>query len=125
MSDADMIDHSTMNVVDTASYLLRNTRYTFMVVADTFYIEKNPYAQNITIEFWKQPTSGGPLEKVNFGTACLPAFDTRFPVLSDKDEGTPLEGVLTYSLKTNAIRQDLLFNFFMLKIRIQDRGLHP
>ena len=96
-----------------------------MVVADTFYIEQNPNFKNIVVEFWKQPTTGGGLEQVHFGPPCLPAFDTRFPVLSDKDEGTPLEGVLTYNLKTNAIRQELQFNFFMMKIRIQDRGLHP
>jgi hypothetical protein len=129
MADADLIDHSTMEVVDTATYSFyidgKPQPITFMVVTDTFYIEKNPNYKNIIIEFWKQPTTGGALELVQFGAPCAPAFDTRFPVLSHKDEGTPLEGVLTYSLKTNAIRDELMFNFFMLKIRIQDRTLNP
>jgi hypothetical protein len=116
-----IIDKSTVNVIDSVTKTSYPKVY---VVVDTFYVEQNPYRNNITVEFWEQPTNGGDLVPVNFGNACLPAFDGRFPVLSYKDEGTPLEGVLTYSLKSNEIRNRLTFNFFKLKIKIQDRALH-
>jgi hypothetical protein len=95
---------------------------------DTFYFELNPDHYNIEVDFLvKNPdgtfTEFDWTEEFNYPN-CGTSFDGRFPILYKEEPGTPLEGILRYSM--GSIGFKALFSVKTLKLRVQikDRALN-
>lgn len=96
---------------------------------DTVYYRPNEHHNNIFIEFqvkngndWVAYDEGGLL---NYPECRALAFNSRIPILMRGEPGSPLEGRISYSIKTFADYK-ILFgsNLLRLKISIEDRALH-
>lgn len=121
VGNPNLIDNS-YNITDTL------TQYEPDVyeIQEFFYIEKNPDAVNITVDFFYRDTNGDevPFDWVTEANppSCGGSYDGRYPILF-KQEG-PLEGVLRYYMNGNGFKP--LFGNKTLKLRIQikDRNLN-
>jgi hypothetical protein len=123
--DAAIIDTNTVDIIDT---LHSPTNPDIIQIDQTFYRTINPNYYNITIEILEQvgadqndPNSFSPIK---LGGECSQEFNARFPVLTSKSESVPLEGVLTYSMKSFGFQAKLNVKPFKVRVIIKDRGLH-
>jgi hypothetical protein len=97
-------------------------------VKDTVYFQSNSSHSNIFIDFLiKQPD--GSFRLYDWITefpfpGCNNGFNGRFPILFKEQPGSPLEGVINYSLKSSAF--NIIFSTRTLKLRvyIKDRALN-
>ncbi|HYG19734.1 MAG TPA: hypothetical protein VD816_12440 [Ohtaekwangia sp.] len=119
--DVAIIDPSLQSVVDTL--ISSNPENPpIYVLRDTFYLQSNPNYNNITVDFLLKDPNGTTFSLFDWG-GCESPYYGRFPVLSDKD-GSPLDGVLRYSIKSSGLKILFLTKTLKLRIQIKDRGLH-
>ena len=100
----------------------RNSRN---VVTDTLYTKFNPNYYNISVDFYVNEVLFDPATYFIYPNCSVQGYSGRFPVLSnDPGKKSPLDGKITYSMKSFAF--DVLFSIkqLKLKITIQDRALH-
>lgn len=98
---------------------------------DTFYIQQNPYANNIFVYLYIKNQNGSyiyfdPADLYPFGDRCVTNFfHGRFEVLSsDPGRKSPLEGTITYRIQSSALYLNLHGKTVKLKIHILDRAFH-
>ncbi len=98
----------------------------FIDGADTFYVQPNEYHYNIHIKYFVR--KNGEYQEFDWLTAfdpvCGQTFNGRFPLLNTGGKERPLEGKLTYKMKSAGFellfRQDTL----RLEVYIYDRALN-
>jgi hypothetical protein len=89
-------------------------------IIDTILIEKNPNNNNYFIDFLvKQPDDT--YVQYDFAPLCF-SFNGRFPLLNPLSNKGPIEGALSYTLKT--LRSGFLNQTIKFRIHIQDRALN-
>jgi hypothetical protein len=115
--DAAILDANYQNIVDTMTSPNNPPIY---VLKDTFYVDYNPNHHNISVDFLMKNGNGW---EVYSSGSCSPDYNGRFPVLSD-DDGSPLDGVLRYSLKSQGFRIMFSTKILKLRINIRDRALN-
>ena len=114
--DSGIIDPNTTDIVETGNPL---------TVAGTFYHTINPNYYNITIEILEQTTTGfKPIIFLASGCNAGSEFNARFPLLTKENDNVPLEGVLTYSIKSTGFQSKIGIRPFKIRIQIKDRALH-
>ena len=90
---------------------------------DTVYIQLNPRRNNIFVDFYYKPTNNSDFVLLDFkGPPYYQSFDGRFPPLNTAEYDRPINGTLTYSLKS--VSFELLFREqpIMLEFYILDRA---
>ncbi len=95
---------------------------------DTFYFQLNPNHYNIFVDFLVK-NADGTFTEFNWLTefnypGCGLTFDGRFPILSDLNHKTPLDGTIKYGMVSTGFL--VLFSIKTLKLRItiQDRAFN-
>jgi hypothetical protein len=95
---------------------------------DTFYFQLNPNHYNIFVDFLEKNADGSFTEfdwRTEFTYPnCGITFDGRFPILSDLNHKTPLDGTIKYGMVSTGFL--VLFSIKTLKLRItiQDRAFN-
>ena len=114
-NDLAVLD-SFVKITDT----LTSSTSRFFEILDTLYYTPNPNYYNISVDFMIKNNDGS-FTKYDWG--CLPAYNQRFPVLSENKD-VPLEGNLTYRMIGTGFQT--LFNgkTMQLKVAIKDRALN-
>ena len=93
---------------------------------DTIYVQPNLYHHNIMVKYFVK--KNGIYTEFDWLTAfdpiCGESFDGRFPLLNDPNRERPLEGKLTYKMKSAGF--ELLFRQDTLKLEVYiiDRALN-
>lgn len=96
-------------------------------VVDTFYVQLNPYFNNIDVDYfvkrndqfqlfdWRNAPSSG----------CGESFNGRFqPLFDDGGEGRPLSGTITYRMESFGFVPLFRNDTLKLQVRIRDRALN-
>ncbi|HYG03942.1 MAG TPA: hypothetical protein VD927_15960 [Chryseosolibacter sp.] len=103
------------------------------IVADTFYIESNPFHYNLEIDFLtKDPSIPGPRDEEGFvefnwrtytptGQGCGQTFDARVPVLGDT---RALDGTIRYGMESIGFREIFKTNLMKFRITLRDRAMN-
>jgi hypothetical protein len=89
---------------------------------DTMYCQMNPNYYNFFVDFLIQQSDGTFAEYDIVKELCSTPFDGRVPILSkDLNNSIPLEGTISYSMKSSGFKLFIGNRQFRLRIQIQDR----
>lgn len=91
---------------------------------DTLYYNRNPFHNNIFIEFLLRDPQGN-FEVFDWNQiGCGVSYNGRFPVMVDDDKEKAVEGTLTYKMEGKGLAFILDRKIIKLRIHIVDRALH-
>lgn len=94
----------------------------YAAVKGDIYRKRNEDHYNISVRMFEQ-IGANTFQEFSLGNGCEPDFVGRFPVLST-EENSPLEGILSYSLKSTGLKPVMASKLFRFEITIKDRALH-
>ena len=130
--DAAQIIDNSYTIVDTLFF--GSGIPSLYEVADTFYIQSNPFHYNLEIDFLtKDPTIPGPRDEEGFvefnwrtytptGDGCGQTLDARVPVLGENSRA--LDGSIRYGMQSIGFREIFKTNLMKFRITLRDRALN-
>ncbi|GAB3341216.1 hypothetical protein GCM10027429_29290 [Marivirga atlantica] len=90
---------------------------------DTIYIERNPRFYNIFIDMYYKPTNDSEFIKFDWeGPPYYQSFNGRFPILNTEDYERPLNGELSYELKSSGFSSVFRDSEVKIETYILDRA---
>lgn len=129
------LDYDTLYVDDARRiYIQPGTNFSSIDLdtyhKDTLYIERNRYADNILVKFFRKRGIDN-YEEIDwrFLTSeygCGISFDGRFPILDfeSTSDGRSLQGTINYAMVSTGFRTVLRKDTFNIKFQIFDRSLN-
>lgn len=136
-SNAAQIIDNSYNILDTLKFFspdIKDSPPDLYVVADTFYIQANPFHYNLEIDFLtKDPSIPGPRDEEGFvefnwrnyspsSNGCGQTWDARIPFLGE--DRNALDGTIRYGMESSGFRPIFKTNLMKLRISIRDRSLN-
>jgi hypothetical protein len=86
---------------------------------DTFYVQVNPNQYNITVRYYERVGSG--FQEFDWREEFCSTFDGRFNLPEEKG---PLEGTITYPMKSSGFLALFSVKTLYLEFEITDRSLN-
>jgi hypothetical protein len=108
---------ATYNIKDT---LRDQSNRNYFLVEEALLYKRNPYHNNIEIEFWVLQNNG--YQYFDWYKEFCIDFNGRFPVLGDEER--PLEGTIRYAMANPGFLALFGTKTLKLRVRIRDRALN-
>lgn len=126
-------DNDTLPEFNPIDYYVPNSEDTFLVnnankidtltIEDTLYVQRNPRNKNIFIKTFYQPNPNGDFVELAWDEApYYETFDGRFPLLNSEVYDRPLNGILTYKIKSSGFLRVFREDPIIIETYILDRA---
>jgi hypothetical protein len=112
------------------TFTIQTTDGPYTGVVDTFYVESNPNHYNIEVQFFVKDPQHPNADEEGFyeftfpkdpWPGCGAGFNGRFPFIG-RDNDTPMEGTISYTMKSIGFNSSFGNAPFYLSIKIRDRA---
>ncbi|MFQ3213403.1 MAG: hypothetical protein ACJAT1_000949 [Marivirga sp.] len=122
-------DNDTLPAYNPLDYFIPNSEDSILIgqrlitSQDTLYIQLNPRNKNIFIKTFYQPNPNGDFVEFQWDEApYFETFDGRFPLLNSELYERPLNGTLTYKIKSSGFLRIFRENPIIVETYILDRA---